>query len=217
MGGMNLKIRKKRRQQQSSLILLFLFLVFAIVMIRVGGAEAFPDPPIRTIQEAILPGLYGGAAAIAIFLLVRSIKAILKRRAARMRYRYSGIGMIDKMTGTQFEEYLSVYFRDLGYTVHSHSGGKGDKGADRILTAPDGKRICVQAKCWNKNVTFEAVQQVHTAKSLYNCDSAWIITNRYFTKQVKETAAQLGIELWDRQKLMSHMHVYRKQKAQKTP
>jgi restriction system protein len=56
------------------------------------------------------------------------------------------------MSGEQFEEYLSVYFQDLGYHVEEVSG-RGDKGADRILTEPaSGKRICVQAKRYQKNV-----------------------------------------------------------------
>ncbi|MGG3471514.1 restriction endonuclease [Neobacillus pocheonensis] len=140
----------------------------------------------------------------------------IRRKAAEKRLRLSGIQDIDQMTGYEFEDYLTVFFKDLGYKVEDHQGGKGDKGADKILIEPvTRKRICVQAKCWGKNISFSAVQEIFTAKSLYECDEAWIITNRGFTKQVRETADELGIDLWDRDRLMDNMYRYNQGKMKK--
>ena len=140
-----------------------------------------------------------------------------RRRAWVRKMRYSRIYEIDRMTGKQFEQYLEVYFRDLGYKVDP-VGGSGDKGADLILTASDGRRILVQAKRYGKmeqgkfvggHVPYEAVQQAHTAKDLYRCQEAWVVTNnKGFTKQARETADQLNIQLWNRMELIQRMASY---------
>ncbi|MDF2646181.1 MAG: hypothetical protein K0Q73_1986 [Paenibacillus sp.] len=147
---------------------------------------------------------------VLLFVAVRVIAAQIRRSNIKQKLRVSGIYTIDKMSGSEFEDYLTIFFEDLNYRVED-VGGKGDKGADKILTeSGSGKRICVQAKCWDKNVTFEAIQQVFTAKSIWKCDEAWIITNRGFTKQVREVADQLQIDLWDRERLIGNMYQYNK-------
>ncbi|MEB8638162.1 restriction endonuclease [Bacillus cereus] len=139
----------------------------------------------------------------------------IQRSIKKQKLRMSGIYKIDKMSGSEFENYLTVFFEDLNYRVED-VGGKGDRGADKILIEPgSGKRICVQAKRWDKNVTFEAIQQVFTAKSIYECEEAWIITNRGFTKQLRETAEKLNVNLWDRERLIDNMYRYNKGKRKR--
>ncbi len=60
----------------------------------------------------------------------------------------SGIDQIDAMTGREFEIYLSVLFRNLGYKVKL-TKASGDYGADLILKK-SGLSIVVQAKRYKK-------------------------------------------------------------------
>ncbi|EJW13893.1 restriction endonuclease [Paenibacillus alvei] len=208
--------RRQEREKQKLFVIVETFSIFIILLYLQNRGVL--DTGIKT------DGLIGDFVNItfpiviwvqAIIILVVCGKLIYSRRRKKIsdhKMRISGIQKIDQMSGSEFEDYLTVYFEDLGFKVEE-VGGKGDKGADRILTIPHtGERICVQAKCWSKNVTFEAVQQVHTAKALWNCNQAWIVTNRDFTKQVKEAAEKLGIELWGRQKLIENMYLYNSSK-----
>lgn len=190
------------------------FLVYAIFSLRsrfiVDRSGSESDVMTTLFASSLVKILIGVILLYVIYQIIILSLKVIKNRNRKLKLRDSGIYRIDRMTGTEFEEYLTVFFENLGYKVEE-IGGKGDKGADRLLTdSKSGKRICVQAKCWAKNVTFEAVQQVFTARTLYNCQEAWIITNRGFTKQVRQTADKLGIELWDRERLIDNMYVYRK-------
>lgn len=216
--------RKRRRYNRGNKNLLmniaFLaFLVYAALSLKHRLPMFQTDTKNERIQLLFSSGIIKIIIGIVIlyvgYELVTRAMQIIKKRNQKAKLRDSGIYRIDRMTGTQFEEYLTVFFENLGYEVQE-IGGKGDKGADRILTDPrSGQRICVQAKCWSKNVTFEAVQQVFTAKTLYHCQEAWIITNRGFTKQVRQTASKLNIDLWDRDRLIDNMYAYRKNKKVK--
>ncbi|MVP02090.1 restriction endonuclease [Paenibacillus lutrae] len=202
----------KQRKKNHTYVILLVLLFFISVLNNVDQPQINPGSSLP-----ILNRLSGSFFLVPCLLLVlyfawSPIKNRIKQARRKKQLRMSGIYTIDRMTGSEFENYLTVFFEDLNYRVED-TGGKGDRGADKILIEPStGMRICVQAKCWSKNVTFEAVQQIFTAKTLWGCDKAWIITNRGFTKQVKETAEQLGIELWDREKLIENMYQYNKAK-----
>ena len=61
----------------------------------------------------------------------------------------------------------------------------------------DGKKIVVQAKRYSKDVGIKAVQEVIGAKSYYNADEAWVVSNRYFTKAAKDLAQKGNVLLVD--------------------
>ena len=103
------------------------------------------------------------------------------------------------MTGPEFEEYLAAHFDNLGYKVE-HIGQTGDYGADLILYR-DGVSIVVQAKRYQDKVGVKAVQEVISAKEYYECDSAMVVTNSYFTPNAIQMATQCNVELWDRENI----------------
>ena len=57
----------------------------------------------------------------------------------------------------------------------------------------------------------KAVQEVYTGMMMYECDKAAVITNNYFSQAACDTAEKTGIELWDRDWIMSKIS-----KAKKT-
>jgi HJR/Mrr/RecB family endonuclease len=103
------------------------------------------------------------------------------------------------MTGPQFEKYMAAVFRNLRFGVRS-VGGAGDQGCDLVL-ARNGKRTVCQLKRYTGPVGNSAVQEAVAAILYYNCDSAMVVTNSYFTKGAKALAYKNSCELIDRERL----------------
>lgn len=106
----------------------------------------------------------------------------------------------DSMDGHQFEYFCADILKKNGFENVEVTRGSGDHGID-ILAEKDGVSYAIQCKCYSSNVGNSAVQQAHTGKSLYRKDIAVVLTNRYFTLQAREEAGELGVKLWDRDKL----------------
>lgn len=110
------------------------------------------------------------------------------------------IANYDTMDGHQFEYFCANILKNNNFINVEVTQGSGDHGID-ILAEKDGITYAIQCKCYSSNIGNAAVQQAHTGKSLYHKDIAVVLTNRYFTTQAKEEAAQLGVKLWNRDKL----------------
>lgn len=106
----------------------------------------------------------------------------------------------DNMTGLEFERYCGYILQKNSFSEIKITQASGDHGID-ILAEKGGIKYAFQCKCYSNNVGNEAVQQAHTGKCLYHMDIAVVITNRHFTQQAQEDAKQLGVKLWDRDKL----------------
>lgn len=119
------------------------------------------------------------------------------------KLRKSGILEVDQMSGKVFEEYLKGLLKQRGYNV-SLTSVTGDYGADLILSKSD-KRIVVQAKRYKKKVGLKAVQEIVSAKSHYNADECWVVTNNYFTEPAVNLAKSNNVVLIDRNLLMKWM------------
>lgn len=109
----------------------------------------------------------------------------------------SGIKDIDRMSGYDFETYLKVLFKKLGYRPQV-TKKSGDFGADLILVGKN--KIVIQAKRYGykNNVSLDAVREVYASKAFYNADEAWVITNSFYTKQAKLLAEACGVKLLNR-------------------
>jgi len=105
------------------------------------------------------------------------------------------------MTGRQFEEFLSIYFRKVGYDV-ALTPQTQDYGADLILRK-NGIKTIVQAKRSKKPVSIKAVQEVASAIKHYMADEAIVITNNKFTENAFDLADSNGVELWERENLIN--------------
>lgn len=106
----------------------------------------------------------------------------------------------DNMEGHEFEYYCADILKSNGFSNVEVTQGSGDHGID-ILAEKDGITYAIQCKCYSSNIGNAAVQQAHSGKSIYKRDIAVVLTNQYFTSQAKEEASELGVKLWDRDKL----------------
>ncbi|GLO65055.1 restriction endonuclease [Oceanobacillus kimchii] len=136
---------------------------------------------------------------IVLFVFPTIIKYVRKKKRFNLM-KGSRIKDIDRMQGYQFEEYLKVLFKELGYRpiVTEKSG---DYGADVVLKG--GNKIVIQAKRYGykNNVSMDAVREVLAAMFFYKADEAWVITNSFFTKQAKVLAKACGVTLLNRYEL----------------
>lgn len=124
-----------------------------------------------------------------------NIKNKLKTKQKRKIRKYS-ITDVDLMTGTEFEEFISLLFNKMGYSSKV-TQKSGDQGIDVIATR-NGTKIGIQAKCYSGAVGNTAVQEVIAGKMFYKCDKALVVTNNYFTPTAIELAQSSDIILWNR-------------------
>ena len=136
--------------------------------------------------------------------LVGDIAALVfdtvKEKESRKRLSDSGILEVDEMTGKEFEKFLAVHFRNLGYSVTLTQDSQ-DYGADLILYK-DGLKTVVQAKRSKNSVGIKAVQEVAGAVRHYKGNKGRVITNNRFTENACKLADSNEVELWDRKKLI---------------
>ncbi|GFZ31984.1 hypothetical protein CSC2_25100 [Clostridium zeae] len=133
-------------------------------------------------------------STIVLIIIYRIVKKYTVKRM--MKYKMNNI---DKLSGEDFEEFLALKFKRLGYKVKL-TPTTADYGADLVIKK-DKSKIVVQAKRWNSKVGVEAVQQVVASMKYYNADRSMVITNSYFTENAKILAKYNEVELCDRRKL----------------
>lgn len=143
-----------------------------------------------------------------VFLLILSTPYLLGLykgfKYKRMMIR-SGIKDIDKLSGYEFEEYLKVLFKKIGYKPQV-TKKSGDFGADLVLKGKN--KIVVQAKRYGykNNVSLDAVREAYSAKAFYQADEAWVITNSFFTKQAIQLAKACNVKLLNRYDLQEFIN-----------
>ena len=139
-----------------------------------------------------------------ICLLVSSVILFVINRVlslmSEILYLSSPLSKIDKMTGEEFERYLSARLKRLGYKVEM-TPASGDYGAD-LFCFTKNETMVIQAKRYEANVGTAAVQQIVGAKEYYEADSCAVITNSYFTVNAYNLAEANEVVLIDRDDLL---------------
>lgn len=157
-------------------------------------------------QDVALPAslqnfAYGMLALVFLILVLGVAFQMLQRYKRESKLAKSGIKDIDKMDGFQFEEYLKVLFKKLGYRSWV-TKKSGDFGVDLLLKS-ENRTIAIQAKRYGfKNkVSLKAVQEVYAGGTYYLADERWVVTNAFFTKSALELAKACNVRLVNRHEL----------------
>ncbi|WP_160679524.1 restriction endonuclease [Clostridium sp. C8-1-8] len=173
----------KYRSTKEGRLRKFIFLIYCILI----GKTFFYDGYSNIIMKLIL-------YSVILFFIYLGLKRYIKKKVLK-----SGIDKIDRLSGEDFEEYLAVKFKALGYKVKL-TPVTADYGADLVLKK-DKEKIVVQAKRYSSKVGVEAVQQVVASMKYYDADKSIVITNNYFTENAKILAKCNSVELLDRKYL----------------
>lgn len=148
------------------------------------------------------------------FLAIVIISGVVKISIATYRLKRlkdAGMPEIDQMDGKEFEQYLEILFKKLGFKV-KRTPYTGDFGGDLVLEK-DSVKTVVQAKRYKKNVGNKAVQEVVAAKAYYKAQAALIVTNSNFTSAAMQLAKANNVELWGREKLVKAILETKKEKS----
>ena len=113
---------------------------------------------------------------------------------------------IDKLTGTEFEEFCASLLRISGYDEVIVTPPVDDGGRD-IIATKDGIQTDIEAKRWAITGTEGGTNQVGINElkkfnSSVKGERKVFITSTYYTQQAHEYAETVGIELIDRKGLM---------------
>ena len=99
----------------------------------------------------------------------------------------------ETMSGHEYEFYVAEQFENQGFNAQV-TKGSGDHGVD-VLVEYDNAKIAVQCKHYNSPVGNKAVQEVYSAKDIFDCELAAVVTNNTFTPAAREAAEKLGVFL----------------------
>ena len=124
--------------------------------------------------------------------LVKQELAQIKAVVRRMHIEKEGAFNLVK-TGTEYENFVCGIIRRQGGSC-KRVGQSGDYGADILATLKNGTLV-IQCKFYSSPVGYDAVQQVFTAKSIYNGTWCCVVTNATFTRQAIEGGKKLGVRL----------------------
>jgi HJR/Mrr/RecB family endonuclease len=149
-------------------------------------------------HAAALTALAGCAVAAAVAAVVLTVRR-RRREQTRDDARVLAALRHNALTPTEFEHALAALCRRDGCTDVRVVGGAGDLGADVLATAPDGRRIVLQAKRYrhNRPVGSPDVQKFGgTARTIHRAEVAAVVTTATtFTPGAQAYAAKAGILL----------------------
>jgi HJR/Mrr/RecB family endonuclease len=165
------------------------------VLCKIAAAEDRSDR--RDSEWKKYPSLRPKEYQLLSTFLARSFKETHQKKKA---VRFQAVDC-SKMSGVEFEIYLSGLLRQLGFTDIRNTPTTNDQGAD-LLAKRNGRTVVIQAKRYGSPVGNGAVQQVVGALHFYSGDEGWVVTNSTFTRSAKELAQRTGIKLIDGHELV---------------
>ncbi|MCQ6281225.1 restriction endonuclease [Bacillus sp. EB600] len=112
-----------------------------------------------------------------------------------------------KLNGVEFENYIKALFQKQGFNVIKTPENK-NVGIDLVFTKKIKSHISKTAvKCgqYKKSVGVSAIQDIFYGQHLCKCSKSIIICTSEFTTSAIKKAADLKVELWDKNKLMEEI------------
>ena len=114
---------------------------------------------------------------------------------------------IDNLSGLDFENVAADILFHNGYRRIEVTKGSGDYGID-IIAYRNNVKYGIQCKRYSSKVSNKAVQEASSGSEFYHCQGAMVLTNNYFTKAAITTADEIGVRLYDRDKLQELLDNY---------
>ena len=164
----------------------------------------FTQEATGSLPAGCLAGLGGLAVAVAVLWWLSRQRDRYEADAHRRRdlkFAKSGLRAIDRMSGTDFEDFVAAQLRIAGYSV-APTASTGDYGVD-LIAKKDGVRMAVQCKRLAKAVGVAAVQQVVAGALHHGCNRTVVVTNQTFTKAARQLAGTHRCRLVGRTQLQS--------------
>ncbi|MER7584514.1 restriction endonuclease [Kitasatospora sp. NPDC097691] len=102
---------------------------------------------------------------------------------------------VDRMTGTEFEDFVAALCRRDGCTRVERVGGAGDNGADIKGVLPDGRTMIVQCKRYAPGNAIPAreIRDLMGALRHHRAEVAVFVTTSRFTRPAQDLCTEHGI------------------------
>ena len=101
-----------------------------------------------------------------------------------------------RLNGIEYEKYVSYQLKQQGFRAIRETPKTGDYGADILCFDLCGRSCAIQCKYYHKKVGYKAVQEARSGAKYYNCTRAILVTNIGFTRNAKNGAKKLGVDLY---------------------
>lgn len=119
-----------------------------------------------------------------------------------------GLYEIDRMTKKDFQHFCGQLLKRVGYQIQRPQKAKQ---WITIILEKEGQRTAVMVRQYAGAVGIRPVEKAAEGAARNHCARAVVLTNREFTVEARQRAGQLGVELWDRDKLADLLIVARSQ------
>ncbi|MFJ2194085.1 restriction endonuclease [Kitasatospora sp. NPDC087861] len=102
---------------------------------------------------------------------------------------------VDRMTGTEFEDFVAGLCRRDGCTQVERVGGAGDNGADIKGVLPDGRNMIVQCKRYapGNAISAREIRDMMGALQHHRAQVAVFVTTSRFTRPAQNLCTEHGI------------------------
>lgn len=168
-----------------------------------------------SILKGVLSGmwemkeLYFTMIGVALLALVIRVALDLMSHRSKIKWLLGKkqVQDLQKLTPTQFEEYIAVLFKSLGYETKV-TGGRGDGGVDVEAVKDDHTHYIQCKKFITSKVPVSAVRDFYGAiADRVDGGKGYFITTNVFTLDAEKFAEDKPIELIDKFKLMEYMQM----------
>lgn len=180
----------------------------SLLVLGLGLPWYFTQKATGSLPAGFVAGLGGLTVAVVLLWwlsLQRDRHQADAHRRRDLKYAKSGLRVIDRMSGAEFEEFVAAQLRIAGYSV-TPTASTGDYGVD-LIAKKDGARMAVQCKRLAKAVGVAAVQQVVSGARQHGCNRTVVVTNQTFTKAARQLAITHQCRLVGRTQLQSWTRV----------
>lgn len=137
----------------------------------------------------------------AIFYIAAIISALFSKNKSTHSV---DLSEVDAMDGLSFEKFTASLLEQNGFEKVRVTKSSGDFGVD-IIAKKNKSVWAFQCKCYSRNLGVKPIQEVYSGMMKYHANVPVVITNAYFTPHAQELADELGVALWDRNKLAELM------------
>ncbi|MFI6269705.1 restriction endonuclease [Micromonospora zamorensis] len=165
---------------------------------------------LRMVIDFVQRHPYWSALLVSLVVVAAAtVGLVVSKRRARERadqaQRDRLIEATETMSGPEFEQWFARILVASGFRNVTVCGGSGDRGADVLAVAPDGRRVVAQCKRQSPSnrVGSAAIQRfAGTCRVIHGGEICMLVTNSFFTAgDGIEIARQLNITLIDRNAL----------------
>lgn len=177
--------------------------VLVMIIVLIGITSSGISEGTKSILEVLLVFAY---IVFLIWALIYGIKNGRRERKETGQYASSGGNAkryvssipVDQMSGIDFERHCAALMRQrYGFVRVEMTKTSGDYGGDLVGYHRDGSKWVIQCKRYSSHVGVEAVQQVVSAKAVYNADRIAVMTNNVLTASAKELASKNGVVVYE--------------------